>query len=138
MSFLELYNEDLLDLLNPQSKKKCEVQIREDINGNIYWAGVREEVCQTPEELVKYLVKGSLGRTTGSTDMNSVSSRSHAIFSVILKQKVRQEKEDQVIVSKFHFVDLAGSERVKPIKILLKSNFVFIAQENKCFRGSCS
>ncbi|RCI02574.1 hypothetical protein CU098_001368 [Rhizopus stolonifer] len=113
VSFLELYNEDLLDLLNPQSKKKCEVQIREDINGNIYWAGVREEVCQTPEELVKYLVKGSLGRTTGSTDMNSVSSRSHAIFSVILKQKVRQEKEDQVIVSKFHFVDLAGSERLK-------------------------
>ncbi|CAO3704025.1 unnamed protein product [Rhizopus stolonifer] len=113
VSFLELYNEDLVDLLNPQSKKKCEVQIREDVNGHIYWAGVREEVCQTPEELVKYLVKGSLGRTTGSTDMNSVSSRSHAIFSVILKQKVRQETEEQVIVSKFHFVDLAGSERLK-------------------------
>ncbi|KAG1449902.1 hypothetical protein G6F46_010728 [Rhizopus delemar] len=113
VSFLELYNEDLLDLLNPQSKKKCEVQIREDVNGNIYWAGVREEVCETPEELVKNLVKGSLGRTTGSTDMNSVSSRSHAIFSVILKQRWRQPREEKVIVSKFHFVDLAGSERLK-------------------------
>ena len=113
VSFLELYNEELLDLLNPQSKKKCEVQIREDVNGNIYWAGVREEVCETPEELVKNLVKGSLGRTTGSTDMNSVSSRSHAIFSVILKQKWMEPKEEKVIVSKFHFVDLAGSERVR-------------------------
>ncbi|KAI9254644.1 hypothetical protein BY458DRAFT_535636 [Sporodiniella umbellata] len=113
VSFLELYNEDLLDLLNPQSKKKCDVQIREDVNGNIYWAGVREEVCQSPEELVKFLVKGSLGRTTGSTDMNSVSSRSHAIFSVILRQKTAQQGGDQLIVSKFHFVDLAGSERLK-------------------------
>ncbi|KAG0747792.1 hypothetical protein G6F57_007311 [Rhizopus arrhizus] len=110
----ELYNEDLLDLLNP-SRKKCDVQIREDINGSIYWAGVREEPCGTPEELVKNLVKGSLGRTTGSTDMNSVSSRSHAIFSVILKQKLpnQETKEERLIVSKFHFVDLAGSERLK-------------------------
>jgi hypothetical protein len=100
--------------LNP-SRKKCDVQIREDINGSIYWAGVREEPCGTPEELVKNLVKGSLGRTTGSTDMNSVSSRSHAIFSVILKQKLpnQETKEERLIVSKFHFVDLAGSERVR-------------------------
>ncbi|KAI9282205.1 hypothetical protein BY458DRAFT_497488 [Sporodiniella umbellata] len=110
VSFLELYNEELVDLLNPQCKKKCEVQIREDVNGHIYWAGVQEEVCETPEALVKYLIQGSLGRTTGSTEMNSVSSRSHAIFSVILKQ---QQSEEQRVISKFHFVDLAGSERLK-------------------------
>lgn len=150
VSFLELYNEDFVDLLNaysqqshnnnnPNNRKRsnsvshfapppCEVQIREDVHGQIYWSGVREEPCSTPDELLRYLTKGSLCRTTGSTDMNSVSSRSHAIFSVILKQKIpasdddnesnqeqQQQKQDQAdntIVSKFHFVDLAGSERV--------------------------
>lgn len=66
---------------------------------------------------ISYLAQGSLGRTTGSTEMNSVSSRSHAIFSVILKQHKSEKGEDgktfiKTLNSKFHFVDLAGSERV--------------------------
>lgn len=122
VSYLELYNEDLVDLLNQQPKRKtghaCEVQIREDIHGQIYWSGVREEPCASPAELLQYLSKGSLCRTTGSTDMNSVSSRSHAIFSVIIKQQLCDDESTtnnnlRTIVSKFHFVDLAGSERVK-------------------------
>lgn len=70
------------------------------------------------------LQKGSLCRTTGSTDMNAVSSRSHAIFSVILKQQQPpnmssndlqgddEASQSRTLLSKFHFVDLAGSERV--------------------------
>lgn len=129
VSFLELYNEDLVDLLNMQQYNNhqrrrtqsggsiCEISIREDVHGNIYWAGVREEPCSNPNELLGFLAKGSLCRATGSTDMNSVSSRSHAIFSVILKQHIPDEDEPaaaarKTIVSKFHFVDLAGSERV--------------------------
>ncbi|KAI9256701.1 hypothetical protein BY458DRAFT_519321 [Sporodiniella umbellata] len=111
VSFLELYNEELIDLLNPLKKKGAEVTIREDIAGNIYWSGVREEPCKSPEELMSYLAKGSLCRTTGSTDMNSVSSRSHAVFSVILK--LQKSVEEPMLTSKFHFVDLAGSERLK-------------------------
>lgn len=75
----------------------------------------------------RFLAKGSLCRTTGSTDMNTVSSRSHAIFSVILKQQRKDEDNEaengtsegsktqaiKSLTSKFHFVDLAGSERVK-------------------------
>lgn len=120
VSFLELYNEELIDLLSPhhQLKKKStataapvtEVTIREDIAGNIYWSGVREERCQDPEQVIQFLSKGSLCRTTGSTEMNTVSSRSHAVFSVILKQQ--KSDQDPSITSKFHFVDLAGSERV--------------------------
>ncbi|KAI9018542.1 hypothetical protein CLU79DRAFT_818917 [Phycomyces nitens] len=125
VSFLELYNEELIDLLSPHHKRKglpstahSEVTIREDVAGNIYWSGVKEELCTSPKELLGYLEKGSLCRTTGSTDMNTVSSRSHAVFSVILKQ---QRPEDgasgaakiQSLTSKFHFVDLAGSERLK-------------------------
>ncbi|KAI8645515.1 hypothetical protein BD408DRAFT_480528 [Parasitella parasitica] len=152
VSFLELYNEDFVDLLNAYSQTHnrkrsnsvchfapppCEVQIREDVHGQIYWSGVREEPCSSPDELLRYLTKGSLCRTTGSTDMNSVSSRSHAIFSVVLKQKVPEAssedavatEQDQTVptkdtgsnnsntlVSKFHFVDLAGSERLKRTK----------------------
>ncbi|KAI9025980.1 hypothetical protein CLU79DRAFT_743991 [Phycomyces nitens] len=126
VSFLELYNEELIDLLNPHTSQKkksgqpapnTEVLIREDPSGHIYCSGVREERCESPDELLSFLAKGSLCRTTGSTEMNTVSSRSHAIFSVILKQQ-RQEvdgdsKSLKSLTSKFHFVDLAGSERLK-------------------------
>ncbi|CAO3599895.1 unnamed protein product [Absidia cylindrospora] len=148
VSFLELYNEDFVDLLNIQDTASfgnnrrrtnsggfapcattggCDISIREDIQGNIYWTGVREEPCSNPDQLLSLLARGSLCRTTGSTDMNAVSSRSHAIFSVILKQQVADEYYDmdqqvpaggkqtskRTIISKFHFVDLAGSERLK-------------------------
>ncbi|KAI8970363.1 hypothetical protein BDF20DRAFT_916175 [Mycotypha africana] len=129
VSFLELYNEEFVDLLNsPMQWKRrsltnhapaatSDVCIREDIAGNIYWSGVKEEACQNAEEVLSLLAQGSLSRTTGSTDMNSVSSRSHAIFSVILKQQTpdRDEAGNKTIKSlssKFHFVDLAGSERL--------------------------
>ncbi|KAG9307692.1 hypothetical protein G9A89_023257 [Geosiphon pyriformis] len=140
VSFLELYNEDLIDLLNPQThgdhkKGKNELMIREDVNGQIYWAGVKEVPVNSPDELLEQLQKGSLCRTVASTDMNLVSSRSHAIFSVILRQNRIDEDADKEnnpqvaqqpvtkknknkpltskITSKFHFVDLAGSERLK-------------------------
>ncbi|OBZ84753.1 Kinesin-like protein KIF21A [Choanephora cucurbitarum] len=63
------------------------------------------------------LLQGSVSRTTASTDMNSNSSRSHAIFSVTLVQDLKTEFNGEIISkrleSKFHFVDLAGSERLK-------------------------
>jgi hypothetical protein len=61
------------------------------------------------------LQKGSVNRKTASTSMNSTSSRSHAIFSVSLKQTTQ---DNQQIFSKFHFVDLAGSERVGYLQTL--------------------
>ncbi|KAG0746554.1 hypothetical protein G6F16_005409 [Rhizopus arrhizus] len=124
VSFLELYNEEFIDLLTITSKRKSyqpqttEVSIREDVTGQIYWSGVKEEICYSPQDVLNFLIQGSLHRTTGSTEMNSVSSRSHAIFSLILKQQKTQEEEggkkvSKSLTSKFHFVDLAGSERLK-------------------------
>ncbi|KNE61495.1 hypothetical protein AMAG_06314 [Allomyces macrogynus ATCC 38327] len=135
VSFLELYNEELVDLLNPAREPApgaapsrpgtaastssrggdLGVRIREDEFGNIKWLNAREEECTSPEQLLGFLAKGSLCRTTGSTDMNMVSSRSHAIFSVALQlTKVNEELEEtKEITCKFHFVDLAGSERLK-------------------------
>lgn len=157
VSFLEVYNEDINDLLNvPQATTSSEPYfqhqstisnssitsshdmhptIREDVQGNIYWTGIKEEQVNTVGDLIGYLKKGIQQRTTGSTEMNSSSSRSHAIFSIILKQQIDNNDEDPVqndipmlnlediststrtnsklLVSKFHFVDLAGSERLK-------------------------
>ncbi|KAI8067034.1 hypothetical protein BC940DRAFT_301154 [Gongronella butleri] len=134
ISFLELHNEDLIDLLSasPTPKRRSmngtaaaagggaasgatDVTIREDPAGNIYWSGVKEERCFCPEDLLRWLEQGSLCRTTASTDMNKVSSRSHALFTLQLKQKKKPRADEAAscLTSKFHFVDLAGSERLK-------------------------
>ncbi|OAD78767.1 hypothetical protein PHYBLDRAFT_29641, partial [Phycomyces blakesleeanus NRRL 1555(-)] len=120
VSFLELHNEDLVDLLSPVKREGLNLCIREDSHGQISWTGVREEVVTTPKELLSFLSMGSMARKTASTDMNNVSSRSHAIFSVILKQTIVSKDSQSMdetgvkkLVSKFHFVDLAGSERLK-------------------------
>ncbi|KAG1303102.1 hypothetical protein G6F64_010361 [Rhizopus arrhizus] len=107
-SFLELYNEDVIDLLDIANTN---ISIREDTIGNISWSGVHEEEIRESSDLLNCLYQGSVARTTASTDMNSESSRSHAIFSVTLIQNVQSMKKE--IISKFHFVDLAGSERLK-------------------------
>ena len=75
IQFLELYGEDLRDLLDPTSSAK--VTIRETPAGGVYISGAREELVTSAEEMLNALEKGSLGRTTGSTLMNQYSSRSH-------------------------------------------------------------
>ncbi|KAJ1968207.1 hypothetical protein IWQ62_001381 [Dispira parvispora] len=158
VSFLELYNEELVDLLQSSPKTQpatlggasngshttlsnshggqtaiasashtggtpANLTIREDAQGGIVWGGVVQRTVGSEDELLHALHAGSLSRTTAATDMNLVSSRSHAIFSVQLWQNysVTEENKDgeaptpirRTLLSKFHFVDLAGSERIK-------------------------
>ncbi|KAI8985189.1 hypothetical protein BDB01DRAFT_835187 [Pilobolus umbonatus] len=88
VSFIEIYNEELIDLLNPAPPgERAPVTIREDTKGQIIWTGLKEVPVSNTEEILKYLQMGSENRATGSTDMNAQSSRSHAIFSVTLKQE---------------------------------------------------
>ncbi|KAI9505274.1 P-loop containing nucleoside triphosphate hydrolase protein [Coemansia spiralis] len=111
VSFLELYNEDLIDLLNPRSiagNGGRGPTIREDSRGNMVLVGVERKPAGCEEDIIRYLHQGALSRTTASTDMNRTSSRSHAIFTIYL-----QLDGGPLIVSKIHFVDLAGSERIK-------------------------
>ncbi|KAG7203017.1 hypothetical protein KM043_010144 [Ampulex compressa] len=126
--FLELYNEDLKDLLEPGGPRGG-ARIHEDTMGNIHLAGVDPRVVTTPEQALEYLRLGALSRTTGSTQMNTQSSRSHAIFTLYVKQQKCIKVEDpdadvdtsgtdsvnefETLTAKFHFVDLAGSERLK-------------------------
>uniref|UniRef100_A0A3Q2P050 Kinesin-like protein KIF21B n=1 Tax=Fundulus heteroclitus TaxID=8078 RepID=A0A3Q2P050_FUNHE len=129
--FLELYNEEILDLFDgardPDNRsRKSNIRIHEDANGSIYTTGVTSRLVQSEEELLQCLKLGALSRTTASTQMNAQSSRSHAIFTIYLcqmrvfqqQQMVRLEvrrrdPEYETLMAKFHFVDLAGSERLK-------------------------
>jgi hypothetical protein len=94
-SFLEIYKEELFDLLDPTilsrvmegSEKKSNVdKIKEDKNGNISIIGLREEKVDNIEEMTSFLVKGGDCRTTAATKMNDNSSRSHAIFTISIEQ----------------------------------------------------
>ncbi|XP_077565794.1 kinesin-like protein KIF21A [Stigmatopora nigra] len=133
--FLELYNEDVVDLFeatrdSDARRQKSNVRIHEDANGGIYTVGVTTRSVTSAAEMMQCLKLGALSRTTASTQMNVQSSRSHAIFTIHLCQ-VRMCSPDnenatdnrltgnseidefETLSAKFHFVDLAGSERLK-------------------------
>ncbi|KDQ61130.1 hypothetical protein JAAARDRAFT_32135 [Jaapia argillacea MUCL 33604] len=88
-SFIEIYNEDLLDLLSMDETNggRREVQIREDKDGHIIWSGLREVTVKSANEVMSLIRQGAAIRRTNETDMNAQSSRSHAIFSLTLTQK---------------------------------------------------
>ncbi|ETK80080.1 hypothetical protein L915_14144 [Phytophthora nicotianae] len=110
IEYVEIYNEELRDLLHPETTSK-QLAIREDGEGNIVIAGVKSEPADSKETVFRHLVVGGASRVTGSTLMNEHSSRSHAIFSLLLEQ--RDLTSGTRRFSKFHLVDLAGSERAK-------------------------
>nr|XP_020762650.1 kinesin-like protein KIF21B isoform X7 [Odocoileus virginianus texanus] len=135
--FLELYNEEILDLFDsardPDARhRKSNIKIHEDASGSIYTTGVTSRLISSQEELIQCLKQGALSRTTASTQMNVQSSRSHAIFTIHLCQMrvcarpdlvneavsglpdgAPPASEYETLTAKFHFVDLAGSERLK-------------------------
>uniref|UniRef100_A0A8C0I138 Kinesin-like protein KIF21A n=1 Tax=Balaenoptera musculus TaxID=9771 RepID=A0A8C0I138_BALMU len=135
--FLELYNEEVLDLFDTTrdidaKNKKSNIRIHEDSAGGIYTVGVTTRTVITESEMMQCLKLGALSRTTASTQMNVQSSRSHAIFTIHLCQtrmcpqidaecatdnkvisESSQMNEFETLTAKFHFVDLAGSERLK-------------------------
>ncbi|KAI8975459.1 P-loop containing nucleoside triphosphate hydrolase protein [Mycotypha africana] len=96
VSFVEIYNEELVDLLNSSSaSERPPITIREDTKGHIYWTGVKEMIVHNTSDVLNFLQQGTNNRATGSTDMNEKSSRSHAIFSVTLKQEKRAPSSTQ-------------------------------------------
>ncbi|KAK4297569.1 hypothetical protein Pmani_030022 [Petrolisthes manimaculis] len=112
VSFIELYKENLFDLLSNGNRDDCSVDIREDPKGGIKIVGLTEIPVTSLEETMKCLEHGAMNRATGATAMNAHSSRSHAIFSLHIQQS-NSKKDESIVCSKFHLVDLAGSERAK-------------------------
>nr|XP_020864053.1 LOW QUALITY PROTEIN: centromere-associated protein E [Phascolarctos cinereus] len=113
VSYMEIYNETITDLLCDTRKMKP-LEIREDFNRNVYVADLTEEVVSTPELALQWIKKGERSRHYGKTKMNQRSSRSHTIFRMILESREKGDPSNcdgAVMVSHLNLVDLAGSER---------------------------
>jgi hypothetical protein len=148
--FMELYNEEINDLFSNipindtlQTSQivymnKSKIEIHEDQNGAINLSNITMREVRSANETLEMLKLGAKARTTGATNMNLTSSRSHAIFTLHIKQtraslqsrnlnnseyiSLQHEGFDsqsessngfETLTAKFHFVDLAGSERLK-------------------------
>ncbi|XP_071571505.1 chromosome-associated kinesin KIF4 isoform X4 [Temnothorax nylanderi] len=111
VSFMELYQEQLYDLLSDKQRSQSIVDIRED-GKSIRIVSVTEKQVANAQETLECLAQGSTGRVRGATAMNAHTSRSHAIFTLCIRQQKRDDP-NTATVAKFHLVDLAGSERSK-------------------------
>ena len=113
VSFLEIYNEKVRDLLNPDPKgfEGKKLRVREHPKHGTFVEGLSQFVVTNPRDLHEMVVVGNRMRTTGATQMNLESSRSHAILTV----RVTQTNKSGALVttrrSLMNLVDLAGSER---------------------------
>ncbi|XP_066430030.1 centromere-associated protein E-like isoform X5 [Eleutherodactylus coqui] len=116
VSYMEIYNETVTDLLCDDRRRKP-LDVREDINRNVYVADLTDELVMTPEHVMQWIKRGEKNRHYGETKMNDRSSRSHAIFRMIIESRERIESgnaencDGAVMVSHLNLVDLAGSER---------------------------
>uniref|UniRef100_A0A8C5T471 Centromere protein E n=1 Tax=Malurus cyaneus samueli TaxID=2593467 RepID=A0A8C5T471_9PASS len=90
VSYMEIYNETITDLLC-DSRKKKPLGIREDVNRNIYVEDLIEEVVVSPEQVMEWIRKGERNRHYGETKMNEHSSRSHTIFRMIIESRERSD-----------------------------------------------
>ncbi|NXO03497.1 KIF4 protein, partial [Rhinopomastus cyanomelas] len=115
VSYLEIYNEDILDLLCSSRERSSQISIRDDPKGSIKIVGLTERSVTCAQDTVTCLEQGNKSRTVGSTAMNSQSSRSHAIFTIYINQMKKTDKNSS-FHCKLHLVDLAGSERQKKTK----------------------
>jgi len=110
-SYLEIFKEGLFDLLDSVSINK-QLQIRENSNKSMVVDGLLKLPMSSVEMALELVKKGSRKRHVGKTNMNSESSRSHAVFSIYVENKSStREKKIKTKKSVFHLIDLAGSER---------------------------
>jgi len=109
-SFLEIYQEQVIDLLEPSSQQ---LQVREDMQRGVYVDGLNEQTVSNVMQTYEILRTGARNRHVGFTSMNKESSRSHAVFTLVIESKEVVEGLINFKSAKFHLIDLAGSERQK-------------------------
>ena len=115
ISYLEIYNEIIFDLLSPipANEQKGEINFQEDSKGNVVVKGLTKHPVANEEEAFNLLFEGESNRTVSEHQLNKGSTRSHCIFTISVEMKSKVESSEKVLTSKLNFVDLAGSERVK-------------------------
>ncbi|WPH03699.1 Hypothetical protein R9X50_00658200 [Acrodontium crateriforme] len=134
VSYLEIYNEKIFDLLNQTTPGAAqeEIKLREDARRGVYATPLKEEIVQSPNQLLRVIARGDVARRTGSTQFNARSSRSHAVVQIVVESRERTpnhgqifEKEARrsdknlaggVLVSTLSLIDLAGSEKAAESK----------------------
>ncbi|XP_058222021.1 kinesin-like protein KIN-7N isoform X2 [Rhododendron vialii] len=116
VSYMEIYNEEINDLFAVENQK---LQIHESLERGIFVAGLREEIVNSAEQVLKLIQSGEVNRHFGETNMNVRSSRSHTIFRMVIESKGKDtslgdysSSDDAIRVSVLNLVDLAGSERI--------------------------
>ncbi|KAL9449776.1 hypothetical protein AB3S75_011661 [Citrus x aurantiifolia] len=111
VSYLEIYNEVINDLLDPTGQN---LRIREDAQGT-YVEGIKEEVVLSPAHALSLIATGEEHRHVGSNNFNLLSSRSHTIFTLTIESSPSGENqgEEDVTLSQLNLIDLAGSESSK-------------------------
>ncbi|XP_062192752.1 kinesin-like protein KIN-5C [Phragmites australis] len=121
VTFLELYNEEITDLLAPEEISKVALEDRqkkalplmEDGKGGVLVRGLEEEIVTNADEIFSLLERGSAKRRTAETLLNKQSSRSHSLFSITIHIKeATPEGEELIKCGKLNLVDLAGSENI--------------------------
>ncbi|VAI27867.1 unnamed protein product [Triticum turgidum subsp. durum] len=107
-SFLEIYNEQITDLLDPSSTN---LALREDIRNGVYVENLTELEVGCVNDIIKLLMQGSMNRKVAATNMNRESSRSHSVFTCIIESTWEKDSTTNLRFARLNLVDLAGSER---------------------------
>ncbi|XP_054623181.1 kinesin-like protein KIF2C isoform X2 [Dunckerocampus dactyliophorus] len=123
VSFFEIYNGKVYDLLN----KKAKLRVLEDERQQVQVVGLEEIYVSTADEVVKMIQLGSAARTFGQTSANANSSRSHAILQIVL----RRNNRTTTLHGKFSLVDLAGNERGTDVSSNDRATLVETAEINR-------
>ena len=132
VSYLEIYNEKINDLLSStpvKGQKEEEIRLREDSRRGVYATPLKEEIVQSPTQLLRVIARGDHRRRTSSTQYNVRSSRSHAVVQIVVESRERNvvpgvptNKSHSAIlpggvrISTLSLIDLAGSERAADTK----------------------
>ncbi|KAJ2722987.1 tubulin-dependent ATPase kip3 [Coemansia sp. Benny D115] len=112
LSYLEVYNETIRDLLGADSQNAPPLALREDAQQSVTVTGLSEHIPKNVDEVMDLMVRGNANRTMSPTEANAVSSRSHAVLQVHVKQKPKDSGlQTDVTSATLSLIDLAGSER---------------------------